>query len=442
MMLPDLGHFDYWMAGGASSHPFQGYLDEIRFEQASRHTVNYTPPTARFAVDGNTTLLIDPSATNVDGTQVAASVRWGQKPLYFPVLGVPQGAGMQALHLHNLELCPNGSLPGDGFFAQWSNNMEIDHVSCSNATFVGLNFYNNDYGTYEHDNVALGGMLGILHGVAWNGSLAQNDRMDGQAIACEETVGDGGGGFHDIHEGCTNRGNLRYCKMYMAVAFASQIDYDGCDQEAGDTNYRASILLYDPSAPMVFNAPDLSGVAGKPFIEQDGGGMGPTIVGGQFQQGRGASQIINYRTAPSSPAILINPQLPTSVPLSNNTGDPWVQVISNGTTSHPTLHLGAKATNFSVSWANQDTITAVLGASSLSVTLTNPCQNSIDYLQLCQDAIGSRMGTTFAAGMGAGTLKWAGGVAPTLTTTARKCDRLKFAFDGISLVGALDMGNF
>jgi hypothetical protein len=308
--------------------------------------------------------------------------------------------------------------------------------------FAGLNFYNNDYGSYEHDNIVDGGMLGILHGVAWNGGLAQNDDMDVQTIACEETVGDGGGGFHDIHEGCVNRGGLHYCKMYMGEGYASQIDFDTCDQEADDLNYRASILLYGSSAPIVFNAPDLTGVSGKPFIVQDGGGMGPTIVGGQFQQGAGASQIINYGTAPSSPAILINPKLPIGVPLSNQPGDPWIQVISNGITSHPTLHLGARATDFSVSWANQDTITAVLGASSLSVTLTNPSRNSIDYLQLCQDAIGSRIGTTFAVGMGAGTLKWAGGAAPNLTTTAHKCDRLKFAFDGSILVGALDMGNF
>src|ERR1019366_6144754 len=104
-------------------------------------------------------------------------------------------------------------------------NSEIDHISCTNATYAGLNFYNNDYGTFEHDNFVDGGLVGILHGVAWNGSLAQNDRMDGQAIACEETVGDGGGGFHDIHEGCTNRGGLYYCKMYMGEAFGGLIDF-------------------------------------------------------------------------------------------------------------------------------------------------------------------------------------------------------------------------
>jgi hypothetical protein len=438
MMIPDLGHFDYWMAGGVISDSFKGYLDEIRFSDRSLHTSNYTPATSRFPTTTGD-FLLDPSVTSLDGTQLAYT---SGQPVYLPVLG---GATVNAtLHLHDLELCADDGNPyhrGDGYFAQWAVGSEIDHVKCSNAVYAGLNFYNNDYGSYEHDNIVDGGMLGILHGVAWNGSLAQNDSMDVQSIACEMVVGDGGGNFHDIHEGCTNRGNLRYCKMYMAVGFASQIDYDGCDQEAGDTNYQASLLIYGPSAPMVFTAPDLSGVSGKPFIEQDGG-MGPTIVGGQFQQGAGASQIIYYGSVPSSPTILINPQLPIGVPLSNSTGDPWVQVISNGTTSHPTLHLGTMTTNFSVSWANQDTITAALGASSLSVTLMNPSVNSIDYLQLCQDAVGSRIGTRFAIGNNAETLKWANDTPPTLTSTPSKCDRLKFAFDGVNLIGALDVGNF
>src|ERR1019366_2225982 len=131
---------------------------------------------------------------------------------------------------------------GDGLFSQWSVNSETDHVACSNATYAGLNFYNNDYGNYEHDNVSLGGLLGILHGTAWNGSLAQNDRMDSQAIACEETVGDGGGGSHDSPGGCINRGSLYYCKMYMGESCAKLIEYDACAQETGGANFVATIL--------------------------------------------------------------------------------------------------------------------------------------------------------------------------------------------------------
>ena len=328
MLLPDLGNRTNWIAGGTQHSAWLGYLDDIRFEYASEHTANYTPPTARFVADGNTAMLIDPSVTNVDGTQqVTVSSGGGTtEPVYLPVLSGAQ-AGLNGLHLHNMDLCKGKTSYhySDGLFAQWSNNAEIDHVTCSNATFAGLDFYNNDYGTYEHDNVSLYGMVGIVHGVAWNGSLAQDDRMDNQTVTCEETVGDGGGGFHDIHEGCTNRGNLYYCKMYMTEAFSSLVDFDGCDQEAGDTSFVASILDSGSSIPIQFSSPDLSGVSGHPFMEVDGAAAGPTIINGQFQQGTGATAIINYGSAPATPAVLVNPQLAAGVALSNM--PQWVDVL-------------------------------------------------------------------------------------------------------------------
>jgi hypothetical protein len=240
------------------------------------------------------------------------------------------GAASTSMHLHNMELCADDGSPahrGDGLLSQWSVGSEIDHVKCSNGVFAGLDFYNNDYGTIEHDNVVDGGMLGILHGVAWNGAYSYNDSMDVQQIACEETVGDGGGNFHESHQFCTNRGNLRYCSMYMAVAYASQADYNNCDQEAGDSNFVAGILLENPSVAIQFNAADITGVSGHPFIEQDGGGAGPTMISPQFQQGGSSTMIINYGSTPSSPAILINPQLPAGAPLSNDLA--YVQVISS-----------------------------------------------------------------------------------------------------------------
>ncbi|MBF6559147.1 MAG: hypothetical protein IVW56_02570 [Candidatus Binataceae bacterium] len=325
MQLPALGGFDYWMAGGNISSPFQGYLDSMRFESVSEHVANYTPPTARFAADGNTVLLLNWDAS-LDGTQLGYTQN--AAPVYLPVLGGGQNTIGTSMHLHNLELCADdGQMAhrGDGLFSQWAVGSEIDHVSCSNAVYAGLNFYNNDFGTIEHNNTVLSGMLGILHGVAWNGARAYDDAMDSQSIACEETVGDGGGGFHDSHQLCTNRGTLRYCKMYMGEAFTGQVDFENCDQEAGDSNFVASDLLQNPLISLQFNSPDFVGVSGHPFIEQDGGGMGPTLVAPQFQGG--GTAIINYGQTPSAPAVLINPTLPAGVPLSNNLS--FVEVIGS-----------------------------------------------------------------------------------------------------------------
>jgi hypothetical protein len=303
MQIPSLGGFDYWMAGGTGSNSFPGYIDEIRFEGVSLHTANYTPPTARFVKDGHTVLLIDPSVTNVDGTQLASTGISFLSAVYLPTL-YGASAGLTGLHLHDMELCSGhsqGSFNSDGFFAQWSVNEEIDHVSCSLAAYAGFNFYNNDFNSYEHDNYSFDGLLGILHGTAWNGSLAQNDRMDGQSIACEETVGDGGGGFHDIHEGCTNRGSLYYCKMYMGESFGSLIEYDGCDQESGDANYVATILNASPGVALQFDSPILTEVSGAPLISQTGTGVGPVIIAPDIV-GSGASYLINYVNAPTTAA--------------------------------------------------------------------------------------------------------------------------------------------
>ncbi len=328
MLIPDLGHWDYWMAGGTSHNPFQGYLDDIRFERASLHTTAYSPLTTRFVADNNTTLLLDPSVTSPDASFLAHTYD-GLDPVYLPVL-LGTTSSVITAHIHDLEPCSPFGDAGDGYIAQWGVNSEVDHVSCSNAAFAGLDFYNNDYGVREHDNISLGGMLGILHGVAWNGSIAHDDRMDSNKIACEETVGDGGGGFHDSGQNCINRGNLLYCKMYMGIGFASEVDGDGCDQEAGDSSFLASILINN-SIAIQFNAPDLSGVSGHPFIEVDGGSQGPTIINGQFQQGTGATEIIHFGSAPSSPALIVNPvTMPTGVPLSNEGGNPNILQLGNG----------------------------------------------------------------------------------------------------------------
>jgi hypothetical protein len=58
-----------------------------------------------------------------------------------------------------------------------------------------------------------------------------------------------------------------------------------------------------------------------------------------------------------------------------------------------------------------------------------------------QDSTGSRTLSFTAqdAGLGSGTWKWPGGVAPTLTTTASKTDVLSFLFDGTHMLGSFTL---
>jgi hypothetical protein len=81
------------------------------------------------------------------------------------------------------------------------------------------------------------------------------------------------------------------------------------------------------------------------------------------------------------------------------------------------------AVDFSIS--NSHFVT--LGGSR-TLTFSNPQSGEIYCLKVTQDATGSRT-LTFPS-----TVKWAGGSAPTLTTTASRTDFIYFMYDGTSYV--------
>lgn len=68
-------------------------------------------------------------------------------------------------------------------------------------------------------------------------------------------------------------------------------------------------------------------------------------------------------------------------------------------------------------------------------TFTAPAGPANLSLKLIQDATGSRTATWPA------TVKWAGGTAPTLTTTANAEDLITFYYDGTNYYGAW-LGDF
>lgn len=69
-----------------------------------------------------------------------------------------------------------------------------------------------------------------------------------------------------------------------------------------------------------------------------------------------------------------------------------------------------------VDWSDGATQYVVIGATGRTVTFANPVEGTVYRLIVIQDGSGSRTITTWP------TIKWAGGSAPTLTTTAGKAD--------------------
>lgn len=78
-----------------------------------------------------------------------------------------------------------------------------------------------------------------------------------------------------------------------------------------------------------------------------------------------------------------------------------------------------------VSWSATNFAVVTLTANMTSLTFSNPNSDTVYELHLVQDATGSR---TLAGS--AANIKWAGGAAPTLTTTPGKRDIFRFRYDG------------
>jgi len=321
--MPFFGEHQFYPDGSApQSSGFTGYLDSVRFEEASMHTAAYTPPTTKFAADGNTDLLLNWD-TSLDGTQVG----WWRRSLSTPNVYFPLLLGATGPHppgntyLHDMELCNQGGNFGyaDGVFAVWATDSKWERLSCSNGMFVPFDFFNNDYGDIVRDDYAYGGVLGFQHGDAWNQSFSSNEFSDGATYACFETVSGGGGGGHDEHQTCADRGSEYYGWMYFQSI--GENDYSFLDTESVASNLKATYLLWNNWAPMTFISPLPDTYAGAPFFYSEGGGWGPIIIGGMFST-YGQNVPANYDiyfggTAPSHPATVINTLLPSGVPLTD-----------------------------------------------------------------------------------------------------------------------------
>ena len=73
-------------------------------------------------------------------------------------------------------------------------------------------------------------------------------------------------------------------------------------------------------------------------------------------------------------------------------------------------------TTIAIDWDNGATQYVVLGATGRTVTFANPVNGAVYRFIIIQDSSGSQTITTWP------TIKWAGGVAPTLSTTGDYID--------------------
>lgn len=81
------------------------------------------------------------------------------------------------------------------------------------------------------------------------------------------------------------------------------------------------------------------------------------------------------------------------------------------------------AATVAVDW-NNSVNQSVTFAGNRTFTFSNPIAGGTYSITIVQDGTGSRLATWPSA------VKWAGGSAPTLTTTASRADQITFYYDG------------
>jgi hypothetical protein len=90
---------------------------------------------------------------------------------------------------------------------------------------------------------------------------------------------------------------------------------------------------------------------------------------------------------------------------------------------------GNSGISLNIDWNNSDS-QRVLMTGNCTFTFSNPVAGQGYQLKLTQDGGGSKTATW------PGSVKWSGGTAPTLTTTAGKIDLISFYYDGVDFYGS------
>jgi hypothetical protein len=105
--------------------------------------------------------------------------------------------------------------------------------------------------------------------------------------------------------------------------------------------------------------------------------------------------------------------------------DVFAMVVTPGLPAVAWFDNGSKSANFTIDWKNGNHQRVTLGAAALTISFTNQLPGQAYFLEVVQDATGSRTVTW------PGAVIWPGGTAPTLTTTASRADGFTFFYDSV-----------
>jgi hypothetical protein len=355
----------------ASAH-WIGQLDSIRISNVARHTATYTAPTAKFANDGSTLILLNNLAqrdTLLQVTNVAGAPNAPWIPLHY--YG-PFGSGGTPGNVHANFV--NLSLHGGSYSLLGENVLytTLDHVTATGASHDGIKFEYISYGTrIEHLTVSPAA-YGEASVVMANAGLVNLSWLFST------------GGYYGME---LIDANGTYSMLFMNPSSISLADLDlggstifdsmsvhefNVDFESGGTPIPARIWgqgayqfyggdwQYDPSVNAIWVNPAATNA-----------GLSITLFGGQVDiLGTPTNPLISWKGtgSPATPATWINPIVngkslsAATVPLSSNAayaqalGDVTIPPVKTVSTL-PTCNSAAKGWEVQVSDCNTNCTT-------------------------------------------------------------------------------------
>jgi hypothetical protein len=323
---------------GAAGHGFvNGYYDSVRISNSARYTANFTRPTAKFAVDGNSLLLLNfgasPAGTVIGNTNsLLANTRLDA---FFPI---EVGSFMNRIHLDNLEYCPGGS-GGGGLWAVWAVNSRFEDLHCSFQSEIAVELWDNDFQDTLRNIFAFGGNGRTNYGFVFANQSNGNDynrlQCDGQTGGC--IIQQGSSGSYELPI-FTDRGSYIYP---LIIGGRAVLRDPFSDMESANSLFLADVLALNSWAPIVIHGGELDtpNASGAHFAIN--GGQPISDVGTSLG-GTASAEIVNVISNPTSPVTIRDAVLPSGVPLTNPGKLAQVYANVGGSVSGLTVSTGIK----------------------------------------------------------------------------------------------------
>jgi hypothetical protein len=413
-----------------------GQLDSFRLSKVARHTSGFTPPTAKFASDSNTLLLL-----NFDKFAAASNYVIGvdaingrtDLPEYAPVRGGTGPTQGAAFHLRDMS-----SSGGAGMAVIMAEPTSfVQNLSINGFQKAGIEFYGNSYST-RADHIFLNAGCGLF-------GIEDNAIAGGTVTDFQEN-----GGYYAMNDPelvnkmiWTPSASGIAGLVYKEATVTTGMTCIDCilDVENGGAAVPVKIT---GSGSVQFTGGDFQTNPASNVEAMDitpGFGLQVLLLGTHYEGGSPA-ELIHFITQQQNPQVTwIDPHIngnawsTNTIPLTDWAGHAQVigdvsqlLSVSANIPIEPCSNVGTVTTNTSLSFAAVSCQKITTATTGLTYTLSTTGVATDQVVTIESYITGAITGPLWATSSGA--IKWAGGSAPTSSGTSGYVDVLKLKWDG------------